>query len=228
MISLILPTRKRPDNIRRFVTSALETAKNPKNIEFCFYIDNDDEASKQVLEELKCKYVQGERIVLSQMWNEAYKLATGDILGHMGDDIIFRSKDWDEYLENTFKKFDDRILFAFGDDGYWHSGFGTHGFIHRNWVETIGYFVPPYFSSDFNDTWLNDVAKGIERWVYIPEIYTEHMHYIFQKSAKDETYQEREDRGARDNVMVMYMNKLPERENDIKKLKVYIEQWKQK
>ena len=44
--------------------------------------------------------------------------------------------------------------------------FLTHGFLHRNWVETVGYFVPPYFSSDFNDTWLNEVADMIGRKIY--------------------------------------------------------------
>jgi len=217
MISLILPTRGRPENIRRFWNSAKETASG--EIEACFYIDDDDLVSEEVIKEIGQKYVKGPRIVLSEMWNEAYKLATGDIIGHLGDDIIFRTPDWDTLVRNKIESFPDKIAFVYGKDGYSPDTFGTHGFIHRNWINATGYFLPPYFSSDMNDVWLNDVAKEIGRHFLIPEIYTEHMHFINGKAEKDQTHLDRLERGERDKVWDIYNSKESERHEDARKLK---------
>jgi len=41
-ISILTPTRNRPNNCERFIKSIYNTAKNPGNIELHFYVDNDD------------------------------------------------------------------------------------------------------------------------------------------------------------------------------------------
>ena len=206
--------------------SALKKSSSQDKLELSLYIDDDDMATQGVLPKLggDFRMAFGPRIVLSEMWNVAYKNATGDILMHCGDDIIFRTEGWDETVRSAFNEFNDRILFAFGDDGWHGSGFGTHGFVHRNWVDTLGYFVPPYFSSDFNDTWLNEVAAMIGRKKYIP-IYTEHMHPMFGKGPNDQTHVERMERHNRDKVDEIYASKFPEREADSRKLMEFIKNY---
>jgi hypothetical protein len=237
-ISLLLPTRGRPLFMQRVVESAIETAKHPEDLQFIFYIDIDDELSQAKVEELattyngSCwqedhctiKYTVGERIVLSKMWNEVYKLADADIVMHCGDDIIFRTLAWDVTVRNKFDEYPDKIAFVHGFDGLQHQSFGTHGFLHRNWVTTVGYFVPPYFSSDYNDTWLNNVADMIGRNCYV-EIYTEHMHPGAGKHFYDQTHQDRLKRHFEDNVQGMYEAKLPERQADAEKLKNFIQSY---
>ena len=108
------------------------------------------------------------------------------------------------YVYEAFAAVPDKILFAFGRDGYQDgNNFGTHGFVHRKWIETVGYWFPPLFSSDYNDVFLNDVAKLIGRHQEIP-IYTEHMHYICGKAAIDQNTQERLERHQRDRPDVLY------------------------
>ena len=41
-ISILTPTRNRPNNCQRFIKSIYNTAKNRGNIELFFYVDNDD------------------------------------------------------------------------------------------------------------------------------------------------------------------------------------------
>jgi hypothetical protein len=41
-ISILIPTRKRPENIRRFVTAINSVTADPRNIEIIFGIDEDD------------------------------------------------------------------------------------------------------------------------------------------------------------------------------------------
>lgn len=221
MISLLLPSRLRPENVRRMVKSALDTADNPKDIEIIVRLDSDDPTADDLMENppSQTRVFVGERGVLSEMWNECYALSKGNILMHCGDDIIFRTKRWDSVVKDTFKEYPDNIVFVFGNDDSPHNGnFGTHGFIHRKWAETVGYFVPPYFSSDFNDTWLNDVAKAIGRHHHI-QILTEHMHPDFNKAELDQTHKDRIERHQRDNVAALYASKGAEREADANKLR---------
>lgn len=194
------------------------------------YVDDDDDSYDFKLPLVR--YVRGPRIVLSEMWNKCYEMSVGDVLGHMGDDIVFASPGWDTIILNKFREYPDRIAFVHGDDcsDVHKANFGTHGFIHRNWAETVGYFVPPYFSSDYNDTWLNDVANALNRRAYIDEVKTDHRHYIFGKSEKDSTYEERIARHNNDKVDELYhSNEMWEkRMDDVHKLRKFIEDYQRK
>lgn len=209
--------------MKRVVASARETAKDPQQIEFIFYIDNDDTESQETAKALEVKTVIGPRITLSQMWNECYKIAVSDIYMHGGDDLIFRSPNWDELVLKTFEKYPDKIVFIHGPDGFFADNFGTHGFLHKNWVKTVNYFLPPYFSSDYSDMWLNDVANSLKRREYVPDLLIEHMHPALNKASWDQTYLERMARGNRDNVIKIYKDKKAERDENVQKLNKFIE-----
>lgn len=234
-ISLLTPTRNRPANVQRLVESAVETAQNPEDLEFVFYVDSDARDTslpdfnffEHIYKKHKtnCIVTFGDRVVLSEMWNIAYSKASGEIFMHCGDDIVFKTKDWDSMVRSAFEQIPDRIAFVHGDDGANKDAFGTHGFIHKNWVDVVGYFVPPYFSSDYNDTWLNEVANGLTRRLYLPFL-TEHMHFMFGKGPKDQTHIDRLERHGKDNVMELYESKKPERMADVAKLKKFIENFK--
>jgi len=210
MISLLLPTRQRPNNLLRLAESVADTADDIRDIEIVTYMDFDDHTYNDI-EHLPLKWIQiyGPReydglVNLSAMWNQCYEACHGDILMHCGDDIVFRTKGWDTTVRETFDQYPDRLIFAFGRDGYQDANnFGTHGFIHRAWVDTVGYFVPPYFVSDFNDTFLNDVSKAIGRHIEI-DIYTEHMHYINGKAEIDQNTRERLQRHEENNPGALY------------------------
>ena len=222
MISLLCPTRKRPDGLRRMVDSACSTASRAPEI-VC-YVDEDDDSYG--VPDLRVKFIRGPRIVLSNMWNKCAAAASGEILGQMNDDIIFRTPGWDVDVENEFSRWRDRIVLVHGSDGTeLPSGskgkFGPHPFVHRKWVETVGYFTAPYFSSDYGDTWLNNLADAIGRRRYLPFV-IEHMHFWLGKGPQDGTSNDRLERHSRDNVDQLYKDLAPLREVDIEKLKAAI------
>jgi hypothetical protein len=203
-----------------------------------FYIDDDDPESVTAAEELKLehniKYFVGERIVLSQMWNRCYEISSGNYLMLCCDECIFRTPSWDEIVLAKFSQFDDKIAFVYGNDLNMYlidDKFGVYGFIHKNWAETVGYFVPPYFSSDWNDTWLNDVSKMIGRHFFV-DIITEHMHAgradVNAHYGWDQVHKDRIERGARDNVQSLYSNLHHERIRDKEKLENFINSYKGK
>lgn len=229
-ISILCPTRGRPADMAKIWHSALQKASRPERIEIVFYLDNDDTLGLSGLalcatqRASQVRALIGNRIVLSQCWNAACEHARGDIFMQCGDDILFRSNDWDVFLIDAFAKVEDRIAFVYGRDGQYDQLLGTHGFLHRNWVETLGYFVPPIFSSDYNDVWLHEVAVRIQREVFVPEIYTEHLHFKNNKRTLDTTYKERLLRHKQDQVSTIWENTVTERIRDAKKLRAYIEQ----
>ncbi len=94
----------------------------------------------------------------------------------------------------------------------------THGFLHRRWVDTVGYFLPPLFSCDWNDVWISEVAQQIGRAVPLPGVVIEHQHHSFGKRDKDVTDSEREQRGADDQVVELFKRTKPQRLADAKKL----------
>lgn len=218
MISLLVPTRNRPDLVRRMWDSARATALG--EIEACFYLDDDDPVGLQGVESLGGDWAAtvGERCVLSEAWNRAFEIADGDILMHASDDIIFRSQGWDLLVTEELERFSDRIAFVYGRDGYQDEQLGTHGFVSREWVEALGYFVPPYFSSDYNDLWLHEVAGLIGRRVFVPEVFIEHMHPVAGKGEWDLTHRERLERHQRDDPGALYERLETERQGDAEKL----------
>lgn len=194
MISILVPTRKRPNNITRLIDSIVSTS-DINNIELLIYIDDDDEESIPALqagaEKINLIAVQGNRLIGSQMYNELGKMATGDIIMFAADDIVFRTPHWDKIIQTEFDKYEDKILFVYGEDGYQHGRIGTHGFIHRYWMELLGYVLPPKLASAYTDEWITEIASRINRKNYKPDIIIEHLHPAVGKAPVDEVYQKR-------------------------------------
>ena len=191
-ISVIVPTRNRPEWLRRLWQSAKDTASVMP--EFCTYIDDDDVLSVPVCEELGIKYRQGPKKVYTQNYNEAVEVATGSIMFDVADDFILREKDWDLKVISEFDKVDDKLILVHGFDGTEGAENATHFFVHRRWVETLGYLFPPYFRWANADVWMTRVAKMIGRQVYLPITLAEHMHLCQGKAVVDSTYSEASDR----------------------------------
>ena len=222
LISILLPTRNRPHNLKRLYESVRATASQMP--EFSVYAD-EDPASAELARSLGMVVTLGtRRILLSDMWNVAYRAATGDILMLCGDDIIFRTPNWDVWVREAFAAYPDKIAFVYGDDLAHGRKHGTHGFLHRTWVELIGYFTPPIFSFGYCDTWLNDVAEELGRRVFLPDVVTEHMHPFWGKAEMDSVYRDGIERHDRDRVGELYQRTLPERQRDVRILARYIEE----
>lgn len=226
MISLILPSRGRPGQLLEMWHTAIETAVDPDSLEMVVRIDEDDDSYDELRSRGARKqihWVVGERVKMSALWNDSYAAARGDdIFMHCADDIRFRTPAWDLHVETAFNRIDDRIGFVYGRDGGHDQNLGTHGFLSRQWIDTVGYFLPPYFSCDYADTWLNEVSEKIGRRVYVPEILTEHMHPSWGKGPIDQTHVDRFERDLADNNTALWHELAPVREEWVAKLRAVI------
>jgi glycosyltransferase involved in cell wall biosynthesis len=225
MISILSPTRKRPQNITRLVDSIVNTVSNISDVELLVYIDDDDEESIPALQEaaerINVNAVQGNKLIGSQMYNELGKLAQGEIIMFAADDIVFGTKNWDLIVQAEFNKFEDKILFVYGNDGFQNGRIGTHGFIHRHWVDIVGYVLPPQLASSYTDEWVTELAIRAGRNLYLPDLMVEHFHPANGKAPNDETYQKRIEVAG--DIAAYYKNLEPQRVNDANKLMAFIQ-----
>lgn len=213
MISLLLPTRNRPESVARFVDYAVGKATCPDQVQVLFYVDDDDETVMPELPE-QAEVIRGPRVVMSDYWNKLAMLARGEIMGLMGDDIIIRTKGWDEIVCSAFDEIPDKIAYVHGKDGLQDGRLGTHGFLHRRWIQAVGKMTGPHFSCDYADAWINDIANMLGRRVYLPYLMTEHWHPAAGKGEFDDSHRERMARGARDNVAQIFEDTYAERVAD--------------
>lgn len=224
MISILVPTKKRPNNLIRFVDNIATTADNVNDIELCLYLDDDDDISipavQQIAEKINTQAIQGNLKLGSQMYNELYKLAQGKIYMISADDIIFKNKGWDTLVKNVFEKYEDKILYLYGEDGFQHGRIGTHGFIHSNWIDILGYTLPWKLSFAYVDEWLTELAARVGRNIYLPELVIEHLHPCVGKAPNDETYNTRAE--VSNNLAEYYKSLEPDRIKDAERLRQYI------
>src|SRR6266699_6023173 len=147
MISLLLPSRKRPAILRRMVNSVRDTATHPEHIEIVVRFDDDDETSAEEARKDGLIVLVGPRLrAMTIYWNKCFEACKGNIVQQSNDDQVMVTKGWDIIVEDAFAACPDKILLVHGDDGSGKMGKDSpHPFVHRRWVEIIGYFIPPFF-----------------------------------------------------------------------------------
>ena len=193
MISVLTPTRGRPDLMDRMLKSAFVTASNPKEVEFLFYIDIDDPKLKQYkglphINGCNAEIVVGDPIRPIQSWNVLAKKAKGDLLMLGNDDLVFGSVGWDVAFHKAAKKYKDDIYCLWANDlinGGNHCAFPV---VSRKWVDTLGYFTKELFLAGYVDTWIFEMAKSLNRCHYLKDVIIEHRHFTTGKAPFDETY----------------------------------------
>ena len=231
-IAVVFPTRNRPEKLTRFIESALDKAQDPSSLHFYMYVDGDDSLTIPSISKLADKYpsqiscLVGPRIMHSQTANMLIPHVKEDIFYLGADDLIIRTKGWDKVIIKYFEKHKDKVVMAYGDDLF-QKELATHPIIHRKWVEAVGYLTPPYFESDFADTWLNELAKNIGRKQKL-KFTNEHMHHFAGKSEVDSTLVESRTRFERQNPQLVYNCLQPVRERDSDRLRHVIKGSKSK
>lgn len=225
MISLLCPSRGRPQNLRRMIESvrAVSTIMS----EVVVYVDDDDTAYSDLALFSDICIFRGPRICHSDYWNKCAERASGDYLMMVGDDCVFKTPGWDQMVEQAFAVCPDKILMVHGDDcapaGKW---FATHPIISRRWVEICGRFTGPWFPGDFADQWIQDIANTLGRRQFLPFV-NEHLHHVWGKAPKDQTYCETEARKRDQDTPSIYGRMTNERTNDVIKLRAAMdENWK--
>ena len=224
MISLLCPTRGRPDNIRRLAASAEATATGP--FEFVWAVDSDDYDSVRTVRSLDRTVHRlhiARRAIPATRWNDAWRIARGNVFGMFGDDLVVHAQGWDRMVEDAFAQYPDGIALVYGPDGFRNQVHATHPFLSRQWADALGGVTVEHFGHEYNDTWGNEIAEAVGRRHYIPDLWIQHLHPDDPSLGVtvDDTYRENKDRVASDRVRERYesaeMQRL--RDTDVQRLR---------
>jgi len=178
-ISFLLPTRNRPEKLKKLLLSLKETCNNINNYEVVLVFDNDDTAHINEFNNLN-KNFNYQTIIMNRVgydnlhiyYNEACKIAKGNWLWPWNDDCSeMLSKDWDLIVEEYNNKF--CILNPWNtrscDSGYLqsHTMFPV---VPKKYVELLGHLSP----WNHYDTYTERVVSGLN--LLINEFRIVHTH----------------------------------------------------
>ena len=202
-ISLLIPTRGRPESMERFVRSVDTTASFPENVEIVFGIDREDAASFakaiDLSKDLRIAIQSKEMIPwhdgdinLASYWNQCYAISKYDIVGYFGDDVVFRTKGWDTLVSNLLK--DTTLMIAPNSVhnplirrcGVFSGRAADLFFTHKSVHTLFGYYLHESLRRYCTDMVLEFIYKRSGRFRYCEGIVTEHITtYAFPEITDD-------------------------------------------
>jgi len=187
-ISLLCPTRGRPDFLPPHIMSIMETAAEPERLELFYYVDRDDpllpqyeslfaEIRASVFPGLNLVGLVGDAIGTPKAINAMAGQSSGRYLMISNDDLLFRTKGWDRALEDVASRVPDGIFNIFFDDGYLGPKLSCFPIIGRPWYEALGYVAPVLFDHYNVDLWIHRVGDALARNYYLADVHLEHRHF---------------------------------------------------
>lgn len=219
MISILTPSRGRPQYAKRMYDSAI---KNPGcKIEVKFYLNIDDaqlEEYKRLLPSNTYEIGPDRSPIYS--WNLLAENAKYDILFLIGDDAQFTFDNWGLKILEVFDQYPDKIVMTYPKVPTLGKSKCPHFCIHKNWVNAIGYFLPPAFYHWYADTWLREIAWGLDRFHLIAE------WEMPIENIRDETTSRYHGSWQRERDDWIWNHTKRYREKDIETLKAFIENFK--
>lgn len=195
-ISILCPTRGRPEMARRMAESAVATASDTRGLEILFYLNEDDPQVMDYRHGPYTVFIMGKDGPTSYAWNELAKRAAGDILMLMGDDAVFKTAGWDVLLRDRVKNGLPHVyqlhdhapvaVLSFDDGRSPLSEGHPHPAITRAVYNRLGYLACPMFRHFYVDTWLVELAKEAGIFHYIADMKVLHDK-PWDRGAPDET-----------------------------------------
>jgi hypothetical protein len=194
LISLLLPTRERPQLARRFLQSVAEQSAYPQGVEIILYADEDDVASHGIdYPGLVIRRLIGPRQSMGSYNSDCLAASIGGIVVLVNDDMVIRTHGWDEKLRQLDESVDDKIYLAYGNDMFKKGNLCTFPILSRRTCEVLQEPYHHAYRGAFIDYHLMDIFKRLEhvgypRIFYMKDVVFEHLHYRTGKAEKDATY----------------------------------------
>ena len=239
MISLLVPSRERLNLKLTLISSIITTVSCIGNVELIFGVDDDDptrELAYKIADAVPFVKIvpihnEGKFIGINKIWNKLYPHARGDILGYIGDDMIFQTPNWDWMLlpefcpgiENGLP--DDKIKLVHCFDGFRQKDeICVNAFFHRKYTEIVGYMCRPEFLINYSDQWLYQSFKAFDRIKYRPDIHIHHNHWVYGERKQDKTAKRMLSDGKDKISDKLWYDLTEERIEDVRKLSAYLNQ----
>jgi ABC-type polysaccharide/polyol phosphate transport system ATPase subunit len=208
-ISLLLPTRGRPELLRRFLESVLARSERPELVEVVVYADEDDPSSHGFqVEGLEVRTLVGPRASMGDYNTACFEGSRGDIVVLANDDVVIQTRGWDRKLREMHAAMQDRVYLAYPNDLFKGRGLSAFPILSRAACQMLGEPFPRAYRGAFIDYHLLDIFKRLERrghprLIYLEDVVFEHMHYRTGKGDFDAIYGKRDRFGDDDTFLRM-------------------------
>ncbi len=181
--SFLVPTRNRPDLVARFFQSIVDTTSDVKGLEVVLCFDDDDTESQKIKDGvLDIKRVVIKKGATMGTLNRAcFDVSSGRYVMLLNDDVILRTKNWDEIIFSVFSSYEDDIVLIHINDLLFREKLCTFPMLSRKACLEIG-ICPPEYQRYRIDNHIYDIYNmlayiGHNRIVYLPDVIFEHDNY---------------------------------------------------
>ena len=179
--SLIVPTRKRTQRLRRLLDSIAATSRSPRQIEVIAVIDSDDTGSMSFsyTEIAYHPVIVSPGQTMGALNLAGYRATAGQYLMLLNDDVVVRSPGWDAELEQVFTAWPDGIVLAHVNDLLFRDTLCIFPCVTRVFCELAGGICDPAYRRYRIDDDLHNIFDlihllGYTRRVFLPQVVFEH------------------------------------------------------
>jgi glycosyltransferase involved in cell wall biosynthesis len=185
LLSVILPTRGRPEQLRAFVDSLVQAADDASRIEVVMVVDEDDAATRAFehpAARLR-KVVVPRGLSMGALNMHGCRAAAGDWLMLGNDDVVVRTPGWDRRMAAAFASFPDGVALVHVNDGTFKEALCVFPCVSRRFVELAGGICPEDYWRYRIDDHIYNVFNllyllGEARIQYLPDVLFEHHNYV--------------------------------------------------
>ena len=215
MLSIIVPTRGRPEQLRMFLDSVAETAREPAHLEVVLVVDEDDPGTRAVRHSgIAIRHVVvPPGLTMGALNARGYAAATGDHVMLCNDDVVVRTPGWDSRIEDVFRSFPDEVVLVHVNDGTFKDRLCVFPCVSRAFVELAGGICPEAYRRYRIDDHIYNVFDllailGEHRIQYLPDVLFEH-HNFASNLAGQRVYEP--DPGIHGEDTALYVAEFPQR-----------------
>lgn len=167
MICLLCPTRARPEQCRRMIESIELTASDM--IYVCLAFSEEDAVDYDIPIGKLSRHVSISHYIMPDCptafkWNymaeHQMQKKEHDIFMLAADDMIFITPGWDNALTKHYQSLQGNRshVYSLRDS---RDSIGTpHPIVTKEYIDAMGYFLPPIFLHWYVDTWTVEIAKA--------------------------------------------------------------------
>lgn len=194
MLTVIVPTRGRPEAASQLVNSVIDT-RQIHNTNVVLAVDDNDPTLDLYREVANTRPDVARVEVVTGGWmvaalNEAALRVVADsavtAIGFFGDDHRPRTPGWDAAYLGALAELGAGVVY--GDDLLQHEFVPTQCAMSASIIRTLGWMAHPSLKHMYVDTLWRDMANVANRRRYLPDVIVEHLHYLNGKAAEDDGY----------------------------------------
>jgi len=235
--SFLLPTRGRPNLVKRFFQSIIDTAHSIEDIEIILCLDDDDLESQNISNEALSirKVVLPRGSTMGSLNRSCFEASSGRYVVLINDDVMIQTRHWDRIISELFSACQDDIALIHINDLLFRKNLCTFPILSRKACLEIG-ICPAEYRKYRIDDHIYDIYQilaylGHKRIFYLPDVAFEHDNEVRRhhppagqtfKIGENETFLPHEEIIESDGRI--FRGKLEERKRNAMKLACLIDQ----